>query len=138
MSAPLSGSSQGRLVTVFGGSGFVGRQVVRALSRRGWRVRAAVRRPDLAGPLQPGGNPGQVVAVQANIRREYRWSIERAVEGADAVVNLVGLLAESGKQTFDDVVADGAHMIAEAAKSAGIGSMVQISAIGASDESPSA
>lgn len=138
MSGPLNGSSQGRLVTVFGGSGFVGRQVVRALARRGWRIRAACRRPDLAGPLQPCGNPGQIVAVQANVRREHRWSIERAVEGADAVVNLVGLLAQSGRQTFDDVMADGAHMIAEAARSAGIGAMVQVSAIGADAESSSA
>ncbi len=137
MTAPLNGSSQGRLVTVFGGSGFVGRQVVRVLARRGWRIRAAVRRPDLAGSLQPCGNPGQIVAVQANIRREHRWSIERAVDGADAVVNLVGLLAQGGKQTFDDVMADGAHMIAEAAKSAGIGSMVQVSAIGADANSTS-
>lgn len=138
MSAPLTGSSQGKLVTIFGGSGFLGRQVVRALARRGWRIRAAVRRPDLAGQLQPCGNPGQIVAVQANVRREHRWSIERAVEGADAVVNLVGLLAPSGKQTFDDVMADGAHMIAEAAKSAGIDSMVQVSAIGADADSRSA
>ncbi|MDK9695762.1 MAG: complex I NDUFA9 subunit family protein [Siculibacillus sp.] len=138
MSAPLNGSARGRLVTVFGGSGFVGRQVVRALARRGWRIRAAVRRPDLAGPLQPCGGPGQIVAVQANIRREHRWSIERAVEGADAVVNLVGLLAQGGKQTFDDVMADGAHMIAEATRSAGIGAMVQVSAIGADANSRSA
>ena len=137
MSAPLNGTSQGRLVTVFGGSGFVGRQLARVLARRGWRVRAAVRRPDLAGPLQPCGNPGQVVAVQANIRREHRWSVERAVEGADAVVNLVGLLAQGGKQTFDDVMADGAHMIAEATKSAGIGAMVHVSAIGADANSTS-
>lgn len=137
MSASFS-SPKGKLVTVFGGSGFLGRQVVRELARRGWRIRAAVRRPDLAGALQPAGNPGQIVAVQANIRREYRWSIDRAVEGADAVVNLVGLLAQGGKQTFDDVMADGAHMIAEATRSAGIESMVQVSAIGADAESTSA
>lgn len=137
MSVSTNGSSQGRLVTVFGGSGFVGRQVARVLARRGWRVRAAVRRPDLAGALQPCGNPGQVVAVQANVRREHRWSVERAVEGADAVVNLVGLLAEGGKQRFDDVMADGAHMIADAARGAGIEAMVQVSAIGANTESAS-
>lgn len=138
MTVSLDGSPQGKLVTVFGGSGFVGRHVVRALARRGFRVRAAVRRPDLAGVLQPAGNPGQVVAVQANIRREHRWSVERAVEGADAVVNLVGVLAPSGKQTFDDVIADGAHMVAEATRAAGIDRLVQISAIGADDDSTSA
>ena len=137
MTAPLSGSSEGKLVTVFGGSGFLGRQVVRALARRGWRIRAAVRRPDLAGQLQPCGGPGQIVPVQANIRRDHRWSIERAVEGADAVINLVGILAESGKQNFVDVQADGAHMIAEVTKAAGIHSMVHVSAIGADDFSPS-
>ncbi len=131
MSAPLTGSAQGRLVTVFGGSGFVGRQVVRALARRGWRIRAAVRRPDLAGPLQPCGNPGQIAAVQANVRREHAWSVERAIEGADAVVNLVGLLAQGGKQTFTDVMADGAKLIAEKAKAAGLDRIVQVSAIGA-------
>lgn len=138
MSAPLNGPSQGKLVTIFGGSGFVGRQVVRVLARRGWRVRAAVRRPDLAGSLQPTGVVGQVVAVQANVRREHRWSIERAIEGADAVVNLVGLLSQSGKQTFDDVMADGAHMIADATRAAGLASMVHVSAIGADDDSTSA
>lgn len=137
MTAPLSGPSEGKLVTVFGGSGFLGRQVVRALAQRGWRIRAAVRRPDLAGQLQPCGGPGQIVGVQANIRRDHRWSIERAIEGADAVVNLVGILAQSGRQTFADVQGDGAHMIAEATKAAGIGAMVQVSAIGADDFSPS-
>ena len=85
---------QGSLVTVLGGSGFVGRHTVRALARDGWRVRAAVRRPDLAGHLQPMGDVGQIHAVQANLR--YPDSVRRAVEGADAVVNLVGILAESG------------------------------------------
>jgi len=138
MSASIDGSSQGRLVTVFGGSGFVGRQVARVLARRGWRVRAAVRRPDLAGRLQPCGNPGQVVAVQANIRREHAWSVARAIEGADAVVNLVGLLAQGGKQTFDDVMADGARLIAETAKAAGLDGIVHVSAIGADANGASA
>jgi NADH dehydrogenase len=138
MSAPLDGSSRGRLVTIFGGSGFVGRQVVRALARRGWRIRAAVRRPDLAGALQPCGNPGQIVAVQANIRREYAWSVERAVEGADAVVNLVGLIDASGKQTFDEVMIDGARLIAEKAKATGLDRIVQVSAIGADADGTSA
>ena len=79
---------QGSLVTVLGGSGFVGRHTVRALARDRWRVRAAVRRPDLAGHLQPMGDVGQIHAVQANLR--YPDSVRRAVEGAEAVVNLVG------------------------------------------------
>lgn len=138
MNTPSVPSSEPKLVTVFGGSGFLGRQVVRALAQRGYRVRAACRRPDLAGQLQPCGGPGQIVAVQANVRREHRWSVDRALEGADVVVNLVGLLAESGKQTFDDVMADGAHMVAEAARAAGVGAMVQVSAIGADDDATSA
>lgn len=117
------------LVTVFGGSGFVGRHLVRALARQGWRVRVAVRRPDLAFHLQPLGIVGQVSAVQANIRN--RASIERALQGADAVVNLVGILAESGRQTFGAVQANGPKLIAEAAAAAGIGTLVHVSAIGA-------
>lgn len=91
----------GKLVTVFGASGFLGRHVVLALARRGYRIRAAVRRPDLAEHLQPLGGVGQIMPVQANLR--YRWSVDRAVEGADAVVNLVGILYQSGRQSFDAV-----------------------------------
>ena len=87
-----------KLVTVFGGSGFVGRHVVRALAKRGYRVRVACRRPDLASHVQPLGNVGQIQPVQANLR--VRWSIDRAVEGADHVVNLVAMLYESGTQRF--------------------------------------
>ena len=79
-----------KLVTIFGGSGFIGRHVVRALAKRGYRIRVATRRPDLAGHLQPLGNVGQIQPVQANIR--VRWSVDRAVEGADHVINLVGIL----------------------------------------------
>ena len=92
---PIATTDKG-LVTVFGGSGFLGRHVVRALLKRGWRVRAAVRRPDLAGHLQPLGMVGWVQPVQANLR--YRWSVDRAVTDADAVVNLVAILRESGRQ----------------------------------------
>ena len=123
-----------KLVTVFGGSGFIGRYVVRALASRGYRVRVACRRPDLAGHLQPLGNVGQIHCVQANLR--YRWSIDRAVEGADVVVNLVGILAEGGKQTFDGVQARGAGWVAEAAAAEGA-RLVQLSAIGADAESQS-
>ena len=118
-----------KLVTVFGGSGFVGRYVVKALAERGYRVRVACRRPDLAGFLRPLGTVGQVQPIQANLR--YPASIAKAVEGADAVVNLVGILYKSGKQNFDAVQARGARSIAEATKAAGINSLVQMSAIGA-------
>ncbi|MEL6505149.1 MAG: complex I NDUFA9 subunit family protein [Pseudomonadota bacterium] len=116
------------LVTVFGGSGFVGRHVVRALAKRGYRVRVACRRPDLAGHLQPLGDVGQIHCVQANLR--YRYSIDRAVEGADHVVNLVGILAASGDQTFEALQARGASWVAEATAAVGA-KMVQLSAIGA-------
>lgn len=131
----MTTAHNGKLVTVFGGSGFVGRHVVRSLARRGWRVRVAVRRPDLAGFLQPLGGVGQILPVQANLR--YRWSVDQAVAGADAVVNLVGLLQESGKQNFDAVHVFGAGAIAEAARGAGISNVVHLSAIGADANSNS-
>jgi NADH dehydrogenase len=123
------------LVTVFGGSGFLGRHVVRELLRRRWRVRAAVRRPDLAGHLQPLGMVGWVQPVQANLR--YRWSVDRAVVDADAVVNLVAILAESGRQRFNAVHAFGARAVAEAARGAGVSRLVHVSAIGADANSAS-
>ncbi len=129
-------TASNQLVTVFGGSGFVGRHLVRALARRGYRVRVAVRRPDLAQFLQPIGNVGQIHAVQANLR--YPQSLARAVDGADAVVNLVGILAEEGRQTFESVQADGARAVAEAAAAAGVARFVQMSAIGADAGSESA
>jgi uncharacterized protein YbjT (DUF2867 family) len=124
-----------RLVTIFGGSGFIGRHLVRALARDGWRVRVAVRRPDLAGHLQPLGAVGQIHGIQANLR--YRDSIARAITGADAVVNLVGILAESGRQKFSTVQAQGARFVAEEAAKAGITNFVQLSAIGANADSAS-
>ena len=123
-----------RLVTIFGGSGFLGRHLTQALAKRGWRVRAAVRRPDLAGHLQPLGMVGQIHAVQANLR--YPDSVARAVAGADAVVNLVGILHEGGRQTFSAVQAQGPRIVAEAAAKAGVESLVQVSAIGADPNSP--
>lgn len=128
-------SQKPKLVTVFGGSGFVGRHVVQALARRGYRVRVAVRRPELTQHLQTAGAMGQVHAVQANVR--VRWSVDRAVEGADHVVNLVGILAESGRQRFDAVQDFGARAVAEAACAAGA-TLVQASAIGADAQSDSA
>jgi uncharacterized protein YbjT (DUF2867 family) len=117
-----------KLVTVFGGSGCLGRHVVQALARRGYRVRVACRRPHLAGHLQPLGNVGQIQPIQANLR--VRWSVDRAVQGADHVVNLVGILYESGRQKFSTVQDLGARAVAEAARSAGAG-LTHISALGA-------
>jgi uncharacterized protein YbjT (DUF2867 family) len=117
-----------KLVVVFGGSGFVGRHVVRALARRGYRIRVACRRPDLAGHLQPLGNVGQIQPVQANVR--VRWSVDRAVQGADHVVNLVAILHESGRQKFTSVHEFGTRAVAEAARAVGAG-LTHISALGA-------
>lgn len=122
------------LVTVFGGSGFLGRNVVRALCKRDYRVRVAVRRPELAGYLQPSGKLGQVHTIQANLR--YPASVEAAVRDSHVVINLVGVLAESGGQTFDAVQAKGAETVAKAAAAVGA-SLVHVSAIGADAESPS-
>src|SRR5258708_15229812 len=94
------------LVTVFGGSGFLGRNVVRALCKRDYRIRVAVRRPELAGHLQPGGKVGQVHSVQANLR--YPASVEAAMRDSHFAINLVGILAESGAQTFEAVQAHAA------------------------------
>ncbi len=124
-----------KLVVVFGGSGFVGRHVVRALAMRGYRIRVACRRPDLAGHLQPLGNVGQIQPIQANVR--VRWSVDHAVQGADHVVNLVGILYESGRQRFGAVQDFGARAIAEAARSVGAG-MTHVSALGANVDSESA
>lgn len=132
MSTPLNG----KLVTIFGGSGFLGRHIVQALARRGYRVRAAVRRPDLATHLQPLGAPGQIMPVQANLR--FRWSVDRAIIGSDAVVNAVGILSPTGSQTFDAVQGFGPRAIAEAARSANLAAITHISAIGANSDSKSA
>ena len=126
-------TSTPKLVTVFGGSGFVGRHVVRALAKRGYQVRVACRRPNLAFHLQPLGNVGQIHAVQANLRN--RASVDRAVAGADHVINLVAIMNESGKQTYNAVQVFGARAVAEAARAAGAG-LTHISAIGADKASP--
>src|SRR5712691_5693615 len=122
------------LVTVFGGSGFLGRNVVRALAKRDYRIRIAVRRPELAGHLQPTGKVGQIHAVQTNLR--YPASVAAAMRDSSIAINLVGILTESGAQTFDAVQARGAETIARAAAAAGA-RMVHVSAIGADEKSPS-
>ena len=123
------------LVTVFGGSGFLGRNVVRALAKRDYRIRVAVRRPELAGHLQPLGKVGQIHAVQTNLR--YPASVAAAMRDSHVAINLVGILTESGAQTFDAVQANGAGCVANAAAAAGA-AMVHVSAIGADENSPSA
>jgi uncharacterized protein YbjT (DUF2867 family) len=122
------------LVTVFGGSGFLGRNVVRALCKRDYRIRVAVRRPELAVHLQPAGKVGQVHAVQANLR--YPESVAAAMRGSHAVINLVGILAESGPQSFAAVQAAGPGVVARAAAAIGA-RMVHVSALGADENSPS-
>jgi uncharacterized protein YbjT (DUF2867 family) len=122
------------LVTVFGGSGFLGRHVVRALANNGYRIRVAVRRPELCGYLRPMGKVGQIHAVQANLR--YPQSIAAALRNADVAVNLVGILFERGPQRFDAIQAAGAEAVALAAESAGA-RLVHVSAIGADANSPS-
>lgn len=124
-----------RVVTVFGGSGFIGRSVVRELAARGWRVNVATRHPDKALFLKPMGAVGQIAPIFANIRDDL--SVVNAIRGADTVINLVGLLHESGRQTFRAAHKQGAGRIAAAARELGVGSLVQMSAIGASDTSPS-
>ena len=123
-----------KLITVFGGSGFLGRHLVRALAKRHYRIRVAVRRPDLAGHLQPLGRVGQIHAVQANVR--YPRSVEAAARDADVVVNLTGILFERGRQRFDTVQGFGAEQVALAAAAHGA-RMIHVSAIGADENSPS-
>lgn len=117
-----------KLVTVFGGAGFLGRHVVRALCRDGWRVRVAMRRPHLGGDVRLAGDVGQVQLVQANVRNFD--SVARALEGASAVVNLVAIGYETGRQSFQGVNFEGARNVAQATAAAGIEALVYISAIG--------
>jgi NADH dehydrogenase len=123
------------LVTIFGGSGFVGTQLVQELARAGYRVRVAVRRPDLAGHLRPLGSVGQVALMQANLRNQQ--SVMAAVRGASAVINLGAIGVEKGKQRFRAVNVTGAKRVAEAAKAAGVHTLIHMSMIGASQNSPS-
>jgi uncharacterized protein YbjT (DUF2867 family) len=123
------------LVTIFGGSGFVGTQIVQLLAHRGYRIRVAVRRPDLAGHVKPLGDVGQVVPIQANVRSPD--SVARAVHGANIVINLVGIGAERGKQRFDAIHAEGPRSIASAAAATRASALVHMSVLGADPGSES-
>ncbi|MEL6564797.1 MAG: complex I NDUFA9 subunit family protein [Pseudomonadota bacterium] len=124
-----------KLVTIYGGSGFVGRYIARRMAKAGWRVRVAVRRPNEAIFVKPYGVVGQVEPVLCNIRDDA--SVASVMQGADAVVNCVGILARQGKNTFEAVQAEGAARVARLAAEQGVAQMVQISAIGADPESAS-
>jgi len=124
-----------KLVTIYGGSGFVGRYITQRMAKAGWRVRVAVRRPNEALFVKPYGAVGQVEPVFCNIRDDA--SVRHAMMGADAVVNCVGILNNSGKNTFDAVQHEGPERIARLATELGVGRLVQISAIGADGASDS-
>ena len=123
------------LVTVFGGSGFVGTQAVRYLAKAGWRIRVAVRNPNLAYRMRLLGDVGQIDVVQANVRDMP--SLERALEDATASLNLVGVLFDTGRQGFESVHVEGARNVAQAARTMGVTRVVQMSALGADPASPS-
>jgi len=123
------------VATVFGGSGFIGRYVIKRLAHRGYVVRVAVRDPEAALFLKPMGSVGQVVPLFASVMREA--TVHRAVEGADLVVNLVGALSESKAASFQAVHTDGAERIARASAASGVARLVHVSAIGADPASPS-
>lgn len=124
------------VVTVFGASGFLGRHLVQRLARQGYRIRAAVRHPGTAHFLRPMGETGQIQPIQANIRSDA--SVRRLVEGAEAVINLVGILHERGRQTFQALHVDGAARVAAHAQASGVKRLIHVSALGADPHSPSA
>jgi uncharacterized protein YbjT (DUF2867 family) len=128
-------STSNTLITIVGGSGFLGRHIVQALAKRGYRIRVAVRRPDLAGHLQPLGMVGQIQVVQGNVR--YPSSIASACTSASVVINLAGILYESGRQDFEGVHVFGAETVARAALDAGAPQLIHVSAIGADPASDS-
>jgi NADH dehydrogenase len=124
-----------RIVTVFGGSGFIGRHLVRRLAKRGFRIRAAVRSPNLAHFLQPMGDVGQIQLTAANVTDPD--SVNLALNGASDVINLVGILSESWSRSFEAIHVEGAATVARAARDAGVKSLVHMSALGADTNSPS-
>lgn len=124
-----------KLVTIFGGSGFVGRYIARRMALQGWRVRVATRRPNEAIFVKPYGTVGQVEPVLCNIRDET--SVAAALQGADAVVNCVGILNETGANSFEAIHIDGAERVARLAGKAGVARIVHVSALGADRDSES-
>ena len=124
-----------KLITIIGGSGFVGRHLVQTLAGQGYRIRIGVRRPDLAGHLQPLGGVGQIMPVQVNVR--FPASIKSACQDADVVINLTGILSESGAQSFESVHQFGAQAVASAAAQAGVKKLIHLSAIGADENAAS-
>ncbi len=127
MTAQFSGQSP--IVTIIGGSGFVGRHIAQRMARRGWRVRVACRRPNEAMFVRPYGTVGQVEPIQCNIRDEA--STRAVIRGADAVINCAGLLSEWGRNTFTACQAEGAGRVARLAAEEGVAQLVHLSAIGA-------
>lgn len=132
MITPIPGT---RLVTIFGGSGFLGRNLVRALAKEGWRIRVAVRHPEGAYFLKPAGRVGQIQIMKANVRNDD--DVREALKGVHAAVNLVGIIAQTGKQRFQALHVDAAGRVAKLAKEAGIERLVHVSALGASEDAPS-
>ncbi len=131
----MSSKNSSKLITIYGGSGFIGRHVISALAKENYRIRVAVRRPELAGHLQPLGGVGQIHAVQANLRDET--SVFQAAEGSDVIINLVGILFQSGKQSFRTIHKEGADNVARAAINSGAETLIHVSAIGANANSKS-
>ena len=131
----MTSENSEKIVTIIGGSGFIGRHIVRALAKRGYRIRVACRRPDLAGHVQPLGTPGQVMPVQANVR--FPASLAAACEGANAVINLTGILASRSAQSFSAIHVFGAEASGRAAKAAKAQVFIQMSALGADADSTS-
>lgn len=124
-----------QVVTVFGGSGFVGKQVVRALAKQGWRIRVAVRRATEAYDLKPMGDVGQIQVMRCDVRRESE--IAKALEGADACVNLVGIMHQTLSESFDAIHRHAASVMASECAARGIRNFVQLSALGANAEASS-
>ncbi len=131
---PMTAIPQSRLVTIFGGSGFVGRHIVRALANEGWRIRIAVRRPHVAHFLRPMGRVGQIQLLKTNVRNDD--DVAAALDGADAVINLVALIKQSGAQRFDAIHVEGSERVARLAAAAGVKRLIHFSALGASTEAP--
>ena len=129
---PCNTPNSEKLITLIGGSGFVGRHIVRSLAKRGYRIRVACRRPDLAGHVVPLGVPGQIALVQANVR--YPASVAAACEGAYAVINLAAVFHNGRAQSYQGVHVFGAEAVAKAAKAAKAQVLIHLSGIGADAE----